>query len=308
MYRLRYSIDDTISLSSFTSDGFSETDSFIYNPSLASSQTSIASYKTENSITSRKSRYNALPRRKYVGCEHSRSPFGPVSSDVQVEDASDFEVCITIRCQGNHNDTNVIFQTESDDATNSMVAMAERDVVPVTTAQHSVRSTSNCAPVNPTPDPRFLSGSTDFMMNASSTSSSSVSHTNFVPVSRPTTPKVPLRPPNSSFARIPADHSAEVPRSSACRGADVVNDRTRTHMSDPSTSGFEPSTIADIIQVVERRAPPNFSGKPITASPSFTNTVGPSSSRADQSNPSTLAFESESDIDDIIQTVERSVH
>ena len=308
-YLPRYSMDDTISLSSTISDGFSETDSFIYNPSLASSQTSIASYKTENSITSRKSRNNALPRRKYAGCEHARAPFGHVLSDV--EDDSDFEVCRTIKCRGNHNDTSVIFQTESDEDTNSINTIAERDVVPVTTAPLSVRTTSNRAPVNPTPDPRFLSGSTDSVRNAPSTSSSSVSHTKFVPVSRSTTPKIPPQPPNSSFARIPADRSAEVPESSARRGADVVNDRTRTHISGPSISGFEPNTIADTIPVVERRAPSNFSGKPITpltAGSSFTNTAGPSSSRAHQSNPSTSAFEPESDIDDIVQTVERSVN
>jgi hypothetical protein len=95
VYHPRYSIeDDTISLSSSTPGGFSEADSFIYNPSFASSQTSIASYKTEKSVISRKSRYNALPRHKYAGLEHSRSPLGPVSSDV--EDAFAFEVCRTI--------------------------------------------------------------------------------------------------------------------------------------------------------------------------------------------------------------------
>ena len=47
-----------------------ETDSFIYNPSFASSETSIVSYKTESTINSRKSRYNALPRHKYTGASH----------------------------------------------------------------------------------------------------------------------------------------------------------------------------------------------------------------------------------------------
>jgi hypothetical protein len=60
-----------------------ETDSFIYNPSFASSDfTSIASYKTERSINSRKSRYNALPRRKYAGIGQPRLPQGLVSEDV----------------------------------------------------------------------------------------------------------------------------------------------------------------------------------------------------------------------------------
>lgn len=158
-YRSRYTIDDTISLSSSTSpaarDGFSETSSFvIYNPSLASSQTSIASYKTEKSIVSRKSRYNALPRRKYAGLEHLRSPLGPVSSDVEDAslDVSAFEVCRILKCQGNHNDTSVILQSdlrdEPDDATN-MIAMAERDVVPeARTVQQLVRPTSIVAENN----------------------------------------------------------------------------------------------------------------------------------------------------------------
>jgi hypothetical protein len=38
-----------------------ETYSFIYDPDLATSGTSIASYKTEKSVNSRKSRYNVRP-------------------------------------------------------------------------------------------------------------------------------------------------------------------------------------------------------------------------------------------------------
>ena len=68
-----YSLDD-FSLTSPT-DEISETDSFKYNPSLASSETSIPSYKTERTINSRKSRYNALPRHKYAG-------IGPPNSHV----------------------------------------------------------------------------------------------------------------------------------------------------------------------------------------------------------------------------------
>ncbi|KAF8269280.1 hypothetical protein EI94DRAFT_1725716 [Lactarius quietus] len=77
-YRPRYSFDDTISLSSSTSDGFSGTRSFI---SFASDQSSIASYKTEKSVNSRKSHYNTRPRHKYAGLEHLRPPKGPVSSE-----------------------------------------------------------------------------------------------------------------------------------------------------------------------------------------------------------------------------------
>ena len=47
-------------------DDASSTFSFIYNPSLASSGTSIDSCKTERTVNSRKSRYNALPRHKYA--------------------------------------------------------------------------------------------------------------------------------------------------------------------------------------------------------------------------------------------------
>ncbi|KAH9022713.1 hypothetical protein EDB84DRAFT_490480 [Lactarius hengduanensis] len=54
----------------------------MYSPSLASSQTSIASYKTDKTITSRKSRYNAFPRHKYAGVGQSSVPSGPASSDI----------------------------------------------------------------------------------------------------------------------------------------------------------------------------------------------------------------------------------
>ncbi|KAH9071106.1 hypothetical protein EDB83DRAFT_315049 [Lactarius deliciosus] len=53
----------------------------IYNPSIASSEeASIASYKTERTINSRKSRYNAPPRRKYA---HIERPQGLLSLDVE---------------------------------------------------------------------------------------------------------------------------------------------------------------------------------------------------------------------------------
>jgi hypothetical protein len=51
-------------------DDASSTFSFIYDPSLASSGTSIDSYKTERTVNSRKSRYNALPRHKYADHGH----------------------------------------------------------------------------------------------------------------------------------------------------------------------------------------------------------------------------------------------
>jgi hypothetical protein len=60
-----------------------DTDSFIYNPSLSlNDTTSIASYKTEKSINSRKSRCNALPRRKYADIGQLRPPPGLVLEDV----------------------------------------------------------------------------------------------------------------------------------------------------------------------------------------------------------------------------------
>jgi hypothetical protein len=58
-----------------------ETDPYIYNPSSASSE-SITSYKTERTINSRKSRYNALPRHKYAGVG---LPNGLVSLGVDVQ-------------------------------------------------------------------------------------------------------------------------------------------------------------------------------------------------------------------------------
>jgi hypothetical protein len=98
-----FSLDDHISITSATTDKSFDTDSFgtdsvISIASSASSQTSIASYKTEKSINSRKSRYNALPRHKYAGLGHTRPPLGPVLSDV--EDASDPEVCKNYKLLG----------------------------------------------------------------------------------------------------------------------------------------------------------------------------------------------------------------
>ena len=71
-----------------------EAGSLIYSSSFVSSDTtSIASYKTERSINSRKSRYNALPRRKYAGIEQARLPTGLVSEDVDEAEASGLRVC-----------------------------------------------------------------------------------------------------------------------------------------------------------------------------------------------------------------------
>ena len=197
-------------------------------------------------------------------------------------------------------------------STNSFAPYAGR-------APSATPTSSNRAPVTPTPDPRFLSSPSDFVRNPSSTSSSSVSHTNSVPTSASNIPNVPPKSPrspamygtsNTSFSRTP---DSTVGISSGRQAVNVVNDTTsRTHMPGPSTSGFEPSTIADIVPVVERRATPRHSPQPttpITASPSFTNTAGPSSSRVYPPNPSTSGFDEHgSDLDDIIQAVERSVH
>ncbi|KAH8989691.1 hypothetical protein EDB92DRAFT_1867046 [Lactarius akahatsu] len=49
-----------------STDEFRDTYSSIYNQYFASSEASIASYKTERTVNSRKSRYNALPRRKHA--------------------------------------------------------------------------------------------------------------------------------------------------------------------------------------------------------------------------------------------------
>jgi hypothetical protein len=92
---------DDINITPFTTD---ETDSFIYNPSFASSETSIASYKTERTINSRKSRYNALPRHKYAGIGLSN---GLVS--LGVDAAKVYPIGHWIR----HDSTNITFQAVS---------------------------------------------------------------------------------------------------------------------------------------------------------------------------------------------------
>ena len=104
IYHPRFSLDDIDIISSTTYE-IHETDSFIYNPSFASSETSIASYKTERTINSRKSRYNTLPRRK---CADTGIPRGRVSLDVDVA-----EVCKPIGRRDRHNYTSVTFQTLS---------------------------------------------------------------------------------------------------------------------------------------------------------------------------------------------------
>ena len=66
-------------------DNLSESYSFIYpDRDFASSETSIASYKTERTVNSRKSRYNARPRHKYADCGPSylRVPQNHMLSDV----------------------------------------------------------------------------------------------------------------------------------------------------------------------------------------------------------------------------------
>ena len=74
-----------------------ETNSLIFSPSSElSDTTSIASYKTERSINSRKSRYNALPRRKYAGIEQPRLPTGLVSEDIDEPSTSGPRVCSLI--------------------------------------------------------------------------------------------------------------------------------------------------------------------------------------------------------------------
>ncbi|KAI9451003.1 hypothetical protein BJY52DRAFT_135038 [Lactarius psammicola] len=104
VYYSRFSLDD-INITSSTTYEIHETDSFIYNPSFASSETSIASYKTERTINSRKSRYNTLPRRKYAGIG---IPHGLVSLGVDA-----VEVCRPIGRRDRHDYTSITFQTSS---------------------------------------------------------------------------------------------------------------------------------------------------------------------------------------------------
>ena len=116
----RFSFDD-ISIPSSRTDEFFEANSFIYNPSFASSETSIASYKTEKTIISINSRTNrfAPPRHKYAGTEPFRHPRGHVSLDV--DGASIFEVGRTIRCWDGHIYTSAIFQTDMSDKSDEAI-------------------------------------------------------------------------------------------------------------------------------------------------------------------------------------------
>lgn len=125
VYEPRFSLDD-ISITSSTPNDIPETDSFIYNPSFASSDTSIASYKTEKTVNSRKSRYNALPRHKYAGI--FRLPQGHGSFDVGVP-----KVCRPIG-RDRHAYT-INFQTESRDESSTsspLRTLPIRDIQPPT--------------------------------------------------------------------------------------------------------------------------------------------------------------------------------
>ncbi|KAI9434094.1 hypothetical protein H4582DRAFT_1982425 [Lactarius indigo] len=73
-------------------DEFHETYSFIYDPDLARTETSIASYKTDRTVNSRKSRYNALPRRKHVDSGHLGITEGIKSLNVDDVSAQGSEV------------------------------------------------------------------------------------------------------------------------------------------------------------------------------------------------------------------------
>ncbi|KAH9053284.1 hypothetical protein EDB87DRAFT_1652250 [Lactarius vividus] len=68
-------------------DEVCDTYSFIYGQDFASSEASIASYKTERTVNSRKSRYNALPRRK-----HSDSGYLAVTEGIASLNVNDTSV------------------------------------------------------------------------------------------------------------------------------------------------------------------------------------------------------------------------
>jgi hypothetical protein len=74
-------------------DDASESYSFYFDPDLAASGSSIASYKTERTVNSRKSRLNVRPRHKYADHGYLR-PQDPGSSGV--DDASVPKVCKSI--------------------------------------------------------------------------------------------------------------------------------------------------------------------------------------------------------------------
>jgi hypothetical protein len=82
VYRSRSSFRPVITSS--TTDEVPENNPFICNSSSVpvSSVGSIPSYKTEKAVNSRKSRYNALPRRKYADIGHSTIPQAIMSGGV----------------------------------------------------------------------------------------------------------------------------------------------------------------------------------------------------------------------------------
>ncbi|SRR6266702_382971 len=113
--------------------------SFMYNPSFSSSETSIASYKTERTINSRKSRYNALPRRKYADIGH---PQGLRSLDYLDVDVP--MVCRPIDRLDRHNYTNITFQTVS--GQRPRVLVPRLDVVPLqVTVQNPILNDSEAS-------------------------------------------------------------------------------------------------------------------------------------------------------------------
>ena len=91
--------------------GVLETDSFIYNPSFASSGTSIVSYKTERTVNSYTS--HIATRHKFAEIGRPRLPQGLVTEEV--DDTSILQVCRTIISQHSCSYPNITVQSEFDE-------------------------------------------------------------------------------------------------------------------------------------------------------------------------------------------------
>jgi hypothetical protein len=113
--------------------GVLETDSVIYNPSIASSGTSIVSYKTEKTVNSHTS--HIAPRHKFAEIGRPRLPQGLVTEEV--DDTSTLQVCRTISSQYSCNYLNItVQQSEFDEPFSS-----SRSITPTIPKAHFVEET-----------------------------------------------------------------------------------------------------------------------------------------------------------------------
>jgi hypothetical protein len=115
-------------------------EAFIYNPSFASSEPSIASYKTEKTVNSHTS--HIAPRRKFAGIRQPRLPQGLVTEEV--DDTSVLQVCKTIGSQYGCNHLNISVQSEFDEPFSS-----SRSITPTTPKVNFVEETRQILATQP---------------------------------------------------------------------------------------------------------------------------------------------------------------